>query len=70
MDRDPITTDRHFGQKLGPSESVISMLVIPREAADEVLIKALKKAAGEKTVRKAIEDGMSATDAFAKFGIL
>ena len=46
------------------------VLVIPREAADEVLIKALKKAAGEKTVRKAIEDGMSATDAFAKFGIL
>lgn len=49
---------------------VDGVLVIPREAADEVLIKALKKAAGEKTVRKAIEDGMSATDAFAKFGIL
>ena len=42
---------------------VDGVLVIPREAADEVLIKALKKAAGEKTVRKAIEDGMSATDA-------
>lgn len=49
---------------------VDGVLVIPREAADEVLIKALKKAAGEKTVRKAIEDGMSATDAFEKFGIL
>lgn len=46
------------------------VLIIPKEAADEVLEKALEKAAGEKLVRKAIESGMSATDAFAKFGIL
>ena len=32
--------------------------------------KSLEKAAGEKQVRRAIEGGMSATDAFAKFGIL
>ena len=32
--------------------------------------KALEKASGEKLVRKAIEGGMSATDAFKKFGIL
>ena len=37
---------------------------------DEVLEKALVKAAGEKKVRKAIEGGMSATQAFAEFGIL
>ncbi|MEA5016464.1 MAG: RraA family protein [Candidatus Limiplasma sp.] len=46
------------------------VLIIPVEVADEVLEKALEKAAGEKVVRKAIEGGMSATDAFAKFGIL
>ena len=40
------------------------------QAADEVIEKALEKAAGEKVVRKAIEGGMSATDAFAKYGIL
>lgn len=46
------------------------VLIIPQQVADEVLEKALEKAAGEKVVRKAIENGMSATAAFAKFGIL
>lgn len=46
------------------------VLVIPHEVAAEVIEKALEKARGEKNVRKAIESGMSATDAFAKFGIL
>lgn len=46
------------------------VLVIPKAIAEEVVVKSLEKASGEKLVRKAIEDGMSATDAFAKFGIL
>ncbi len=46
------------------------VLIIPREIQDEVLEKALIKASGEKKVRKAIEGGMSATQAFAEFGIL
>lgn len=46
------------------------VLIIPRDAADECIRRALEKAAGEKLVRKAIEGGMSATEAFAKFGIL
>ncbi|WP_320127904.1 RraA family protein [uncultured Sphaerochaeta sp.] len=46
------------------------VLVIPREIASEVLEKSLEKAAGEKVVRHAIENGMTATEAFAKFGIL
>ena len=37
---------------------------------EEVLEKALEKASGEKVVRRAIEGGMSATEAFAKYGIL
>lgn len=49
---------------------VDGVLVIPAEIADEVLEKSLEKAAGEKVVRKAIEGGMTATAAFAKFGIL
>ncbi|MEX2606503.1 MAG: RraA family protein [Kiritimatiellia bacterium] len=44
--------------------------VIPREIETEVVIRALEKARGEKVVRKAIEEGMSATEAFATFGIL
>ena len=49
---------------------VDGVLIIPRSVAGEVLERSLEKAAGEKVVRKAIEGGMTATDAFAKFGIL
>lgn len=49
---------------------VDDVLVIPQQVADEVLEKALEKAAGEKKVRAAIEGGMSATEAFRVFGIL
>jgi hypothetical protein len=35
-----------------------------------VFTKALEKARGEKRVRKAIEGGMSAVQAFKKFGIM
>jgi len=46
------------------------VLVIPQQHVTEVTEKALEKARGEKQVRKAIEDGMSATEAFATYGIL
>ncbi|MDO4961612.1 MAG: RraA family protein [Eubacteriales bacterium] len=46
------------------------VLIIPKDVADECIEKALEKAAGEKKVRKAIEGGMSATEAFRVFGIL
>lgn len=49
---------------------VDGVCVVPSDAVDEVFAKALEKARGERTVRKAIEAGMSARDAFAKFGIL
>ena len=49
---------------------VDGVLAIPKEVAEEVLEKALEKAAGEKKVRKAIEGGMTATEAFRVFGIL
>jgi regulator of RNase E activity RraA len=49
---------------------VDGVLVVPREAEDEAIKKALDKARGEKTVRKAIEAGMPAAEAFEKFGIM
>ena len=49
---------------------VDGVLVIPREIHEQVLERAFVKAAGEKTVRAAIENGMTATEAFAKYGIL
>lgn len=44
---------------------VDGVLVIPREIHEQVLERAFVKAAGEKTVRAAIENGMTATEAFA-----
>jgi Demethylmenaquinone methyltransferase len=46
------------------------VLVVPAAHVEEVTRLSLEKARGEKVVRKAIEDGMTATEAFAKFGIL
>lgn len=44
------------------------VVVIPKKYEREVVLKALKKARGEKLVRKEIENGMSSTDAFRKYG--
>lgn len=49
---------------------VDGVLVIPKKDEKEVLLKALKKARGEKVVRQEIENGMSSTEAFHKYGIL
>lgn len=46
------------------------VLVIPKDLIEETITKALEKARGEKVVRQAIENGMTATDAFATYGIL
>ncbi len=43
---------------------------VPRRAEAEVFSKALEKARGEKQVRKALEEGSSATAAFEKFRIM
>jgi regulator of RNase E activity RraA len=44
--------------------------VVPRTAEREVFQAALEKARGEKTVRTALENGMSAAEAFRTYGIL
>lgn len=49
---------------------VDGVLIIPFEIKDEVIERALDKAQGEKKVLNAIKSGMSATEAFAKYGIL
>ncbi len=51
----------------GDSEGV---LVVPQEATEETFVRAVEKARGEKLVKKAIEDGMSACEAFQTFGIM
>jgi regulator of RNase E activity RraA len=44
--------------------------VVPREIEQEVFTKALEKARGEKAVKKALDRGMSAREAFDRYGIL
>jgi regulator of RNase E activity RraA len=51
----------------GDSDGV---LVVPADTEAEVFTRALEKARGEKLVRKAIEEGTSAVEAFAKYGIM
>ena len=46
------------------------VLIIPQKHIDKVIEKSLEKAHGEKTVRQAIEGGMTATAAFDTYGIL
>jgi regulator of RNase E activity RraA len=46
------------------------VLVVPAEAETEVFTRALEKARGEKLVRKAIEEGNTAVEAFEKYGIM
>ncbi len=46
------------------------VLAIPHSAEEEVIARALEKARGERLVGKAIREGMSAVEAFEKFGIM
>jgi regulator of RNase E activity RraA len=44
--------------------------VVPAKAEADVFSAAIKKVRGEKTVRKALEQGMTAVEAFERYGIL
>jgi len=59
---------------ISPGDLVVGdidgVLVIPAAVEDEVIERALAKAATENVVRIAIEAGMSATEAFARHGVL
>jgi regulator of RNase E activity RraA len=46
------------------------VVVVPAAVERETFTLALEKARGEKTVRKALEEGMSAVAAFRKHGIM
>ena len=49
---------------------VDGVLVVPLDAEDEVFSRALEKARSEKTVRRDLENGVSAVEAFARHGIM
>lgn len=68
------TTVEIGGVRIEPGDLVIGdidgVVIVPRELEDEVIGAALEKASTENLVRAAIEAGMSATEAFATYGVL
>lgn len=69
--RIPIEWD---GIRINPGDIVFGdrdgVLIIPKEVEEEAFSKAIEKALGEKLVLKALQEGISATEAFKKFGIM
>ncbi len=62
------------GVELNPGDFVFAdldgVLVIPKNVEEEVFVRALEKARAEKLVRNAIEEGLTSTEAFRKYGVL
>ena len=62
------------GVRLEPGDLIFGDLdgvcIIPRVAEEEVVRKALEKASQESVLERALREGMSATEAFAKYGIM
>lgn len=59
---------------INPGDLVVAdmdgVLIVPKNIEEEVIIKSLEKVRAEKKVREEIENGMSSTDAFKKYGVL
>ena len=59
------------GVRINPGDIIFGdidgVCVVPRQAEEEIFVKAVEKARGEKTVQKAIEAGMGAAEAFRTF---
>jgi len=62
------------GVRVNPGDIVLGdidgVCIVPKEAEKEVFRLAIEKARGEKMVQKKIEEGMSAKEAFEKYGIM
>ncbi|MCP4164306.1 MAG: RraA family protein [Chloroflexi bacterium] len=62
------------GVRIRPGDIVFGdvdgVCIVPADAVDDVFSAALEKAQGEQLVRRAIEEGMSASEAFETFGIM
>jgi regulator of RNase E activity RraA len=62
------------GVRLEPGDLLFGDLdgvcIIPRAAEEEVVRKALEKAREESVLERALREGMSATEAFTRYGIM
>lgn len=59
---------------ISPGDIIIAdmdgIVIVPQELEEKAISLALEKVAAENTVRDAIRNGLSATDAFKKYGVL
>lgn len=62
------------GVRINPGDIIVGdidgVCVVPKKHEDQVFLRAFEKARGEKTVLKAIQNGMSAVDAWNKYQIM
>ena len=58
----------HSGDLIVADED--GVIIIPRVVEEDVIQKAIEKVSGEKLFIQAIKNGMSSTEAFAKYGVL
>jgi regulator of RNase E activity RraA len=62
------------GVRFSPGDLVVAdedgVVVVPRAVEEEVVRRAWEKVHAENQVRDAIRGGLSATEAFARFGVL
>lgn len=62
------------GIRINPGDLLIGdidgVMVVPKEKEEEIITKALAKARGEKIVQVKIKEGMLASEAFEKYGIM
>ncbi|WP_111707727.1 RraA family protein [Lutibacter citreus] len=62
------------GVRINPGDIVVGdidgVCVVPQEHEEEVFLRAFEKSRGEKTVLKAIQNGMSAVDSWNKYHIM
>ena len=62
------------GIRVNPGDIVFGdldgVIIVPKEAVNDAFEAAIEKARGEKLVKRALEEGMSTVEAFAKFGIM
>lgn len=62
------------GVRINPEDIVYGdrdgIVIVPKQIMEQVFLKAIEKARGEQSVKKALEVGMSTVEAFDKFGIM
>ena len=62
------------GVIINPGDLIVGdidgVVVVPQDAIDEVIAKVEEKNSGENLFRKAVQEGMSPSEAFAKYGVL